>query len=307
MISYAPMQEQAMPHDPPGSHPEPRPETQPQAEGVTLRPNALLAARRAAGIFGVSLAMLAVYLTLRAVRRDPAARLRLAAEWTRRWTQRMARFCGLRVSSEGPLPPPGALLVPNHCGYTDVLVLGTLLRCFFAPKAEAAHWPLIGPLIRVGEQVTIVRRGGRAVLDAAAQIAARLELGERVCLFLEGTSSGGGVLPFKPSLLEPAMRLHSPIVPVAIHYRALDPAARVAEDVAYWKPDHTLGPHLWRLLGLRGGVEARVHFAPPIAPAPGESRRELADRLEAQVRELYAGLEASASSAASLSARSGAA
>ena len=117
----------------------------------------------------------------------------MAARWTRRWARWMAAVCGIEVSSSGPLPPPGALLAPNHTGYVDVLALGALLCCFFAPKAEAAQWPLIGPLIRASEQVTIVRRRGRSVLDAAQQIQRRLALGERVCIFLEGTSSGGGV------------------------------------------------------------------------------------------------------------------
>lgn len=221
------------------------------------------------------------------LRRTQAARWAHGQRWTRRWARLAARAVGLRVRVSGPPPPPGALLCPNHVSYLDVLALGEGLGCLFLSKAEVGRWPLLGTLLRLGGHATLERGARRSLPAATAAVAERLRCDRRVAVFLEGTTSAGErVLPFHASLLQPALETGAPLVPVALRYRGRDPRVTVAEDVAYWK-DHTLVPHVWRLLGLPG-VEVEVVCGEPVR-APCADRKRVAHELELRVRALRQG------------------
>src|SRR5206468_7247522 len=87
-------------------------------------------------------------------------------------------------------------------------------------------------------------------------------IGERlpVAVFLEGTSTGGDcVLPFRPSLLEPAAANDWPVTPVWLGYSMKQ--GSVADEVAYWR-DMTLAPHLLNLL-TKDDIVAQVAFGEP--------------------------------------------
>jgi len=160
-------------------------------------------------------------------------------------------------------------------------VLGSVFQCFFVAKAEVESWPIIGFLFKLTEQISVPRDSRRGVLGANDRVRDRLVNGRPVCVFLEGTSSGGGaVLPFHSSLLQPALDADVPAVPVAMRWSCDQPGADVAEDIAYWK-DHTLVPHLIRLLGLRG-CTAHVTIGEPM-PSGDRDRKAWATALQADV------------------------
>ncbi|HKX45760.1 MAG TPA: 1-acyl-sn-glycerol-3-phosphate acyltransferase, partial [Planctomycetota bacterium] len=110
---------------------------------------------------------------------------------------------------------------------------------------------------------------------------AHLARGHTVVLFPEGTSSRGvEVLPFRPSLLEPAAGGGFPVVPAAVSYRTPAGAPPASRAVCWWG-DMTFAGHFVRLLGLPG-FDARVAFG---SEAPREpDRKVLADNLWQAVR-----------------------
>lgn len=209
----------------------------------------------------------------------------LAQRWTRRWMVMLCRVCNFQITSSGPEPPEPALLCPNHHGYVDILALNTVVDTFFLSKAEVSGWPVLGRFVRDAHHLLVKREERNqlgAVLDALKE---RLSVGYRVCVFLEGTSSGGdNLLPFRPALLQAAVDTNTPIVPVAIRWSSSDPAVSVADDVAYWR-DHAFGPHAWRLLGLMG---TRVSITFGEAISPGASRKVLANQVQHAVFQLGA-------------------
>ena len=71
--------------------------------------------------------------------------LGLRAQWLSRWSRRLLRVLAVRVAGLG-LPPQCGLLVSNHLGYLDVLVLAAVQPCVFVAKAEVRHWPVLGVL-----------------------------------------------------------------------------------------------------------------------------------------------------------------
>lgn len=248
--------------------------------------NPLLGAARLLLIAGVSLAYVLFALVYRLLVREPRRQWRLGTRGTHSWARILCRLSGYRVRVDGPLPPDGVLLAPNHLGYVDIGVIASCAPCCYIAKAELSSWPLYGLAIRAYHHIYVVRKKTRSMLDVTRAIRERLENGFSLCTFFEGTSSGGtDVLPFRPPLLQPVIDAGAQVVPVASVWRARDPRVDLAEDVAYWRPEHTFVPHIIRHLGLRGGFDVTVRFGAPI-DTTGLDRKELAARLHADVTRL---------------------
>ena len=223
--------------------------------------------------------------------RDTARRYRRTAELMHALGRRCARVIGRRVTVRGDIPGPGCLLTPNHIGYADIIAMSAVVPCFFVAKADVAGWPVVGWFASHLGYVFANRRRTKEMLHAGDELKEHLAQGCSVCLFLEGTSSGGDqVLPFRSSFLQPAVDVSATIVPVGIRWRATRPEICISEDVAYWK-DHRFVPHFFRFLGLRG-IEAEIAFGAPISAA-GKDRKVLAQELRERVLAL-AGLAESA-------------
>jgi 1-acyl-sn-glycerol-3-phosphate acyltransferase len=198
--------------------------------------------------------------------------------------RRVLRVFVSRITVTGPRPRAG-LLVSNHLSYLDILLLGALAPGVFVSKQEVKHWPVFGWLAALGGTVFVQRSRRGEVGAVAGQIRALLTEGQLVFLFPEGTSSGGHeILPFKSSLLEPAVGQPGPLFATCISYALGDGV--VADDVCYWR-DMTLFPHLVKLL-RKQFVQARVSFA-EIRPTAAH-RKELARQLHAEVVRLKASL-----------------
>lgn len=180
------------------------------------------------------------------------------------------------------------LFVANHVSYFDIMVFGALIPASFVAKAEVARWPLFGWLARLQRTAFIERRGARTAehRDALQQ---RLEAGDDLILFPEGTSGdGNSVLPFKSALFSVAEFRPGgkplTVQPVSIAYTRLDgvPMGRYLRPFFAWYGDMEMGGHLWEAAGL-GRVSVVVEFHPPVTIEAFGSRKALAAHCERQV------------------------
>jgi 1-acyl-sn-glycerol-3-phosphate acyltransferase len=167
--------------------------------------------------------------------------------------------------------------VANHASWLDILVLGAAERVTFVAKAEVASWPGIGIMARATGTV-FVRRVRQ---DAAAQarlIAERIESGDRLVVFPEGTSTDGlRVLDFRPSLFAgffpPLASSELELQPVSLCYTA--PPGMDRRFYGWWG-DMALGPHLLQVLSSprQGAVGVILHK--PLRPQCFPDRKALA-------------------------------
>jgi 1-acyl-sn-glycerol-3-phosphate acyltransferase len=180
------------------------------------------------------------------------------ALWLHRSCSRIRKRLSLRLIVDGT-PPVDGLIASNHLSYLDVLFYGALAPYGFVAKAEVRFWPLFGPLARAGDTVFVDRGRGAQSVEAAQEIEQRLHEGMPVLLFAEGTSSdGAGVLPFRSSLFEPAIRANARVTPAAICYYSDEaPESRIS----YWGT-MVFFPHLFRTLCLEH-LGASIHFGQP--------------------------------------------
>jgi 1-acyl-sn-glycerol-3-phosphate acyltransferase len=207
----------------------------------------------------------------------PARRLRARAEWLHRWSCFAARVVGIHQTTRGS-PPDSGLLVCNHLSYLDIIVLSSIRPCVFVAKRDIAAWPLFGWLTRAAGAIFVDRERRLDAGDVVVQMKEAIQAGVLVVLFPEGTSSDGAtVLPFKPSLLEPAAQLECEITAARISYSL--PQGSVADEICYWG-DMTLVPHLLNVF-TKPQINAQVAFAPYEVNVP--DRKQIAHELHGAV------------------------
>lgn len=220
----------------------------------------------------VPVQVVAVKLGLRARKRIPRFYHRVCA-----------RLLGFDIVKRGqPAAAGPVLFASNHSSYFDITVLGSLIEGSFIAKQEVNSWPLFGLLARLQQSVFVDRR--MVTVDAQkAALAERLEAGDNLILFPEGTSSDGNrTLPFKSALFAVAAIEAEgrplTVQPVSITCTALDgiPLGRGLRDVYAWYGETGLIQHLWRMIGL-GRLTVVVAFHEPTTLAAAGTRKALAE------------------------------
>jgi 1-acyl-sn-glycerol-3-phosphate acyltransferase len=225
------------------------------------------------------LGFLAVLFVYRVAFRGDQPVIEAQARWLQQGCRRLLRVFHTNVSAKGNIPTSG-LLVSNHLGYLDILVLGALAPSIFVAKRDVRRWPVFGWFAILGGTL-FADRGKRLQVGALNEkLRAILDAGALVVLFPEGTSSNGEtVLPFKSSLLESATNCSHRLTISRIGYSLQD--GDVGSEVCYWK-DMTFVPHLVNLLS-KMGVDATVRFSGVVAGST--NRKVLARQLHCQVLE----------------------
>ncbi len=229
-------------------------------------------------VFLVTLSCALIPAVVRGVIRNrPRLAARTGAWACRLWSRSMCAILAVRHDVEGKVPDGGAFLVAsNHVSYLDIVVLGSLYPSLFLAKREIATWPVFGAIARGAGTLFVDRERGKDVVRAGRDISDRLALGVPVTLFPEGRSSRGvEILPFQPSLLEPAARAGVPCWAASISYETPGNSAAPSRTIC-WHDSESLLTHFPRLAGLRR-VIARVRFAP--MPVTSGDRKELASTL----------------------------
>jgi len=197
--------------------------------------------------------------------------------------RRCLRILGIDVRKRGSISQRRpTLFASNHVSYWDIAVLGSLIEGSFVAKSEVARWPFFGWLAKL-QRTVFVERNPRKAGDHKADIVRRLEAGDNLILFAEGTSGDGNrVLPFKSALFAVAETeiegAQIQVQPVSVTYTRLDgiPLGRYLRPVFAWYGDMELFGHLWRAAGL-GIVTVVVEFHPPVTLQDFGSRKALCE------------------------------
>ena len=214
------------------------------------------------------------------------------AEWLHRTCKRALRRLRIPVEHAGEIPSDG-LIVANHLSYLDILALSALTPCVFIAKKEVRSWTIFGWMAHTAGTLFVDRERKLETGRFNESIDQALRSGLRLVLFAEGTSSDGtGVLPFRPSLFEPAVASRARVTPAWINFQAS--SGSVANDVCFWG-EAPLIPHVLKLFSIRS-VSAKIHFAPTMREF--QDRKQAADATRAEVMRM-AGLTMEAQEPAS--------
>lgn len=240
---------------------------------------------------------------------------RFARTFPHWYHRQVCRIVGVRINVDGELARRnGVLVVSNHVSWLDITVLSAVAPVSFVAKQEVSTWPFVKWLAKLQRSVFVDRERRTATGAKANEILDRLEAGDHVVFFAEGTSSdGNGVLPFRSALFaavkppgseatesqdsdkrQDSVQSHVSVQTLALAYTKVYglPLGRRGRPQVAWYGDMDMASHAWRLLGL-GPLEANIRIGPPVPLDDFADRKELAryteDKIRSDVVELLRG------------------
>ncbi len=168
----------------------------------------------------------------------------------------------------GRSPRRPSVLVANHLGYLDPIVICAIHGCIPVAKREVSGWPLVGS---AGDAtgVMFVERGnahsGARVLRRAIRA---LRYGVSILNFPEGTTTdGAGVLEFRRGIFGAARLADVPVVPIHVAFE---------DPTMCWIGDDEFMPH-YLDFSRRRRVRVKVSFCEPLDPAAFPTASALSD------------------------------
>jgi 1-acyl-sn-glycerol-3-phosphate acyltransferase len=188
---------------------------------------------------------------------------------TRSFSTLVRSLLNIEVMREGSLDrleDGGYLIVSNHLGYLDGIVLGSLFAVTYVSKKEVKGWPFIGHWVALIGTIFVDRKSKEKVLLVVEEIAERLRQKSNVLLFPEGTSTDGErLLPFQSPFFAAPLMAGAEVAPVTLTYRRINgrPLTNADRDRVYWYGEMEFGGHFWKLLALRS-IEVSVTIHPKL-------------------------------------------
>ena len=219
---------------------------------------------------------------------------RFARTFPNWYHRQVCRIIGIRLNVEGEIAEQqGVLIVSNHISWLDITVLSAVAPVSFVAKQEVSTWPFVKWLAKLQRSIFIDRERRSEVGTKANEILDRLEAGDHVVLFAEGTSSDGHtVLPFRTALFgaaKPAggapLGSNVSVQTLALTYTKLYglPLGRRGRPQVAWYGNMDMASHAWKLLGL-GPLDVQIHIGPPVPLDDFPDRKALARYAEEKVR-----------------------
>jgi len=193
----------------------------------------------------------------------------------------LLRCLGVRIRlSGGPIRNlRGVLVVSGHVSWLDIFAIGSVLPGSFVARADLVEWTALGRVARLMKVIPIDRASLRRLPAVVATVADRLRAGRTVVAFPEGTTwCGLAHGPFRPAMFQAAVDAARPVQPLRLTYRHRD--GRPSTTPAFVGQD-TLLRSVCRVVTARRTV-CHVHVG--ALQLPGDDRRALAARCEAEVR-----------------------
>ena len=183
------------------------------------------------------------------------------------WLIRTILNINIKVEGDAAqLETGGYVIISNHFGYLDGIILGSLFPVIFVSKREVKGWPLVGQWTTLCGTIFINRQRKGLIPLAVKEISHKLKQGANILLFPEGAATNGErMLPFQTAPFAAPLRSGATIVPVTLAYESIEeqPVSAANRDLVYCYGDMDFGPHFMKLVGLRQ-VKVRVTIQPKV-------------------------------------------
>lgn len=188
-------------------------------------------------------------------------------------------------------PPPDQvnLIVSNHMGFVDILLMASIRPSLFVTSMEMRETPFLGLLTEMGGCIYVERRSRVKILEEMHTIVNTLKSGHSVVLYPESTSTNGEqVLPFKKTLLMAAAHAHVPLLPAVVNFRTVNGESFSLRwrDHLCWYGDIPFHTSMWKALTLKS-IDAEIEFLEPIMLKHDDDRTEVAQRAHAMIAQRF--------------------
>ena len=217
---------------------------------------------------------------------DDAAPNKKQKAYRTKWQQKVVQTIGLNLEVKGKETKDNdelqsALWVANHISWMDIALLGSQ-GVGFLSKSEIRQWPIIGWLGEKSGTVFIQRGGKNASQRAASAIAEKINAGDSILVFPEGTtSSGDDVRRFHARIFAPALDHKLLIQPIVLQY--LDDNGQTHPKAA-WNDQNFFSNMLGVLAQPR--INVVLTYLPIVDSKEFSERRHIAESVESQIRDV---------------------
>lgn len=213
--------------------------------------------------------------------RDPMKRLKV-------FSSNSHFFCGIMLAVlqvrlkvlNKPAQDEKFLLVSNHMGFLDILMMASSTPAVFITSIEMRETPLLGLITEMGGCFFVERRSRTKILDEMKGIVSILQKGFRVVLYPEATATNGEqVLPFKRTLMMAAAHAGVPIQPAVVNFRKINGESFSLKnrDNVCWHGDISFVVSMWSMITTKS-IDAEIEFLNKIVPTTEDDRGLIADQ-----------------------------
>ncbi len=201
------------------------------------------------------------------------------ADYVQQWSAQLLAILGLQTRVIG-VPMANGMIVANHISWLDNVAIHAAHFCRFIAKSDIKTWPLIGYLTDQAGMLFIERTSRRDAHRMVEVVATRLQAGDCVAVFPEGTTGEGReLLPFHANMIQSAIHANARVQPVAIRY--IDTASGEQSFAPSFIGDDTLLQSVWRTLRAKPMTAVLVFGEPELAV--GRDRRTWASDLRTRI------------------------
>lgn len=181
------------------------------------------------------------------------------------WSVLILRLFGLKLKVIGKQSYNSTIFVSNHISWTDILVIQSVLDIIFVAKSDVKKMPGLGFLASIANTVFIDRNPQKISKDSLI-LKKKIEKGELICFFPEGTSTDGlRVLKFKSGFFQLLFdgiynqdKYVKKVQPLSIYYKVNN--KNLSKDFYGWWGSMSIISHITKILCLSSGsVELKFH------------------------------------------------
>lgn len=202
------------------------------------------------------------------------------------WMKAVCFAFQIRVEVEGaPYRDGQVITMCNHLSYLDIPVVGSVIPDSFVSKSDVASWKLFGFLAGLRQTAYVIRGSADPVL-ASQGVEQRLQNGDNLIIYPEGTSTDGQeVIEFKRGVFARAIDAkieHLKIQPLTLRVVLANGSPLKTQedrDLYAWHngmdDSYELQHHLWDFAKSKG-VTVHLTFHEPIDVKHYDDRKILA-------------------------------
>ena len=181
------------------------------------------------------------------------------------WSVLILRLFGLKLKVIGKQSYNSTIFVSNHISWTDILVIQSVLDIIFVAKSDVKKMPGLGFLAGIANTVFIDRNPQKISKDSLI-LKKKIEKGELICFFPEGTSTDGlRVLKFKSGFFQLLFdgiynqnEYIKNVQPLSIYYKVHN--KNLSKDFYGWWGSMSIISHITKILCMSSGsVELKFH------------------------------------------------
>ena len=227
------------------------------------------------------------------VTRDKIRRQKKVSKLLQNCAKKQIKSLGITITAAGRehlKEGENYLIVANHVGYMDIVILQSLIHNnrFITHDGARGEDRVLNLIAKTANAYSIQRnlKNIRSELRAVTDI---LKNGFHLIFFPEGTSTDGSkILPFYPFFFTAGLKAGKPVLPICIQYTKIGEEnfnTRNRDFICWYGEEPGFKEHLIRLLKIKS-LSVHIRFLPPLDPK-GKSAKALAEESRQRIQKYY--------------------